>query len=71
MGQANIRGVTPNLFKIHVYIYISTTAKYSHHGRLFSVIGHFKENILPKIIYLKRIKEIKVFVEGTGIPQLL
>ena len=58
VGQANIRGITPIFFKKNIYIY-QQLHKYPHHGRIFSVIGHFNENILPKTRYLKRIKRNK------------
>ena len=37
VGQANIRGVTPNLFNIYIYQQLHT---HPHNGRIFSVIGH-------------------------------
>ena len=58
VGQAKIKGVTPNLLKK----YILTTAKVSLYSRNFSKFGHFYENILPKARYLKRKKEIQVFI---------
>ena len=58
VGQAKIRGVTPNLLK-NIYEQLH---KYPCHSRNFSIFGHFIENILPKTRYLKRKKEIQVFI---------
>ena len=58
VGQAKIRRVTPNLLK-NIYKQLH---KYPCHSRNFSIFGHFNENILPKTRYLKKRKEIQVFI---------
>ena len=62
VGQAKIRGVTPNLLKNHILTTHLELHKYPCHTRNFSIYGHFNENILPKTRYLKRKKEIQEFI---------